>query len=266
MEGLQWLQTDDGSLTLWDADLDETYHSGCGALAESLVVYLQYSGVAQRLMSGQSTHVLEYGLGTATAFLLTAGLAQATRTPLDYWAFENKLLSSEIWRELPLRESLVHLQQAHPAQTCLPIDIAEHVEQLQVSLVRARATLVDDHPLDTKHEIVRWSLSPDVQLNVCLGDARQLEVQASVPRDYFHSAYFDPFSPETNPQLWTEAALESACSHLRVSGTLTSYCVKSNVRRALQHLGMQVEKLPGPPGGKREVLRAYKRSQTTRAR
>ncbi len=43
--GLHWQITDDGSRTLWDERLDETYHSGCGAVAESLVVYLLNSGV-----------------------------------------------------------------------------------------------------------------------------------------------------------------------------------------------------------------------------
>ena len=41
-------------------------------------------------------------------------------------------------------------------------------------------------------------------------------------------------------------------------GILTTYCAKGIVRRMLQTAGFTVERLPGPPGGKREILRARK--------
>ncbi len=85
-DGLHWQITDDGSRTLWNAALDETFHSGCGAVAESLVVYLMNSGVHQRLVTGQGSAVLEYGFGTATAFLLTAADACRYGTALQYRA------------------------------------------------------------------------------------------------------------------------------------------------------------------------------------
>ena len=37
-----------------------------------------------------------------------------------------------------------------------------------------------------------------------------------------------------------------------------TYCAKGAVRRLLQSVGFTVERLPGPPGGKREILRATK--------
>ena len=50
--------------------------------------------------------------------------------------------------------------------------------------------------------------------------------------------YFDAFAPEKQPE--------------------TTYCAKGAVRRMLQAAGFTVERLPGPPGGKREILRATK--------
>lgn len=46
-------------------------------------------------------------------------------------------------------------------------------------------------------------------------------------------------------------------------GILTTYCAKGVVRRMLQAAGFTVERLPGPPGGKREILRAKKIPLTT---
>lgn len=42
------------------------------------------------------------------------------------------------------------------------------------------------------------------------------------------------------------------------NGILTTYCAKGIIRRLLQAIGFRVERLPGPPGGKREILRASK--------
>ena len=55
-------------------------------------------------------------------------------------------------------------------------------------------------------------------------------------------AYFDAFAPDKQEGVWTPV--------------LVTYCAKGSVRRDLQSAGFDVERLPGPPGGKREMLRA----------
>ena len=44
---------------------------------------------------------------------------------------------------------------------------------------------------------------------------------------------------------------------LKPEGVLVTYAAKGSVRRAMQSVGFNVERLPGPPG-KREMLRAIK--------
>jgi tRNA U34 5-methylaminomethyl-2-thiouridine-forming methyltransferase MnmC len=44
---------------------------------------------------------------------------------------------------------------------------------------------------------------------------------------------------------------------LNNGGLWISFCAKGSVRRGLQKVGFDVERLPGPPG-KREMLRAIK--------
>jgi tRNA U34 5-methylaminomethyl-2-thiouridine-forming methyltransferase MnmC len=39
---------------------------------------------------------------------------------------------------------------------------------------------------------------------------------------------------------------------------LTTYCAKGEIRRTLQASGLTVERLAGPVGGKREIIRATK--------
>ena len=67
--------------------------------------------------------------------------------------------------------------------------------------------------------------------------------------------YYDAFAPEKQPELWSEEQLARICAGLRRGGILTTYCAKGEVRRSLQRCGLSMERLSGPPGGKREILR-----------
>ncbi|MDE6457225.1 MAG: SAM-dependent methyltransferase, partial [Muribaculum sp.] len=69
---------------------------------------------------------------------------------------------------------------------------------------------------------------------------------------------FVAFAPEKQPEMWSEEALRRVVSVMNPGAVLTTYCAKGAIRRLLQSLGLTVERLPGPPGGKREILRATK--------
>ncbi|KAA3157540.1 SAM-dependent methyltransferase, partial [Akkermansia sp. BIOML-A63] len=70
--------------------------------------------------------------------------------------------------------------------------------------------------------------------------------------------YFDAFAPDKQPEMWEQSLFDTLYKVLNDGGILTTYCAKGVVRRMLQTAGFTVERLPGPPGGKREILRATK--------
>lgn len=74
----------------------------------------------------------------------------------------------------------------------------------------------------------------------------------------FNLVYFDAFSPEAQPELWSAEMFMKIGNMLCRGGVLTTYCSKSSVQRNLRSAGFTVEKHPGPPH-KREVIRAFKR-------
>ena len=76
-------------------------------------------------------------------------------------------------------------------------------------------------------------------------------------KESYDLIYFDAFSPESQPELWTEMIFEKMYSALRTGGILVTYCAKGIVKRRLKSVGFMVENLPGPPG-KREITRATK--------
>lgn len=70
--------------------------------------------------------------------------------------------------------------------------------------------------------------------------------------------FYDAFAPEKQPEMWTLELMQKMYQLLAPNGVLTTYCAKGVVRRMLQQVGFKVERLAGPVGGKREILRAIK--------
>jgi hypothetical protein len=279
---LDWIVTDDGSRTLWDQKLQETYHSGCGAAAESLIVYLSNSGVLGRLQQGLATSVFEMGLGTCTTLLLTAAFAASRDTPLDYWAVDNRILPSEIIQHLDILSHLDRILQQNThllgtAGNVVRPDF-EQMDSLLATLLAAWPSqkdleLLQQHdrksafPATMQSQVLTPSsfdiqLSQTIRLRLLVGDATQigwskLMGERETP---FDSIFFDAFSPDSTPELWTELMLGNMYQLLQAGGTLTSYCVKSGIRRTLERVGFSVQRLPGPFAGKREVLLAVRAS------
>lgn len=250
--GFDWLVTDDGSRTLVNRETGETFHSGCGAVAETLAVYLHNSGVAKRLLRQEPTSVLEYGFGTGLAFLLTSALAEIHSSKLKYRALENEILTPDIYRELKLAEALRNLSPIQRQQ--LGVQAVEEFTEVVARLSESLCGAIDQFGADRSDTWV--PLSDCVALKLSVGDARVTNLRGQGAA--WDAVYFDPFCPENCPELWCSRVYETVFEQLKPGAGLVSYCVKSSVRRELESTGFVVEKLSGPEGGKREVLRAIK--------
>lgn len=216
--------TADGSPTLFSPQSGEHYHSTHGAIQESQHIYLGLG--LQRYLDLHpgltSIRILEVGFGTGLNALLTQALAEERGIHIHYSTLEL----------YPLQESVYSL---------LRYAVGHTNDLQQVSL-------------QTLHRSP-WNstvgLSPHFEL--C---KMQLDL-----RDYTHAMqsvdviYFDAFSPEAQPELWTQDVFAKMAEASHSGSILTTYCAKGVVRRTLQSVGYVVERLPGPPG-KREVLRA----------
>lgn len=224
-------RTRDGSLTLYSARYAQAYGSRHGALTEALEVFLKPSGVAARLAAGRA-RVLEVGFGTGLNFFVTA--RAALRTPgarLHYVALERDLLTAA---ELAALGYGALLGEEGLVEAFLAWRSGPASEAQPFSFARSGA---------------------EVTLELRLGDAAERVRGLACAH---HAVYQDAFSPEVNPELWTPAFLACLAAALVPGGTLTSYCVQGEVRRRLAALGLVPHKRPGPQGGKREVLLAYK--------
>ncbi|GAA5504768.1 tRNA (5-methylaminomethyl-2-thiouridine)(34)-methyltransferase MnmD [Novipirellula caenicola] len=243
--------TDDGSRTLINKATGDSYHSSSGALSETRAVYLQNSGVAERLSAHRATRVLEIGLGTGMGMFVTVDQAVQHGTPLDYLAIEHRWLPAAVVRELS-PESWVE-------NTAV---VSDYLQWRATIPHDGRSRLGDDVPVLSAepHDKIQapmfhWQAGPEQIVQIHVVDVLSWQFDG----EPFDAIYFDPFAPDTNSELWQTPTLQLMYKLLNTAGRLVTYCVKREVRDRLAAVGFEVQKIRGPEGGKREVLVAVRR-------
>ncbi|MBD5217937.1 MAG: tRNA (5-methylaminomethyl-2-thiouridine)(34)-methyltransferase MnmD [Bacteroidales bacterium] len=212
--------TADGTPTLYRADIDEHYHSVKGALAESRHVYVE-SGWRKAAETHRPVRVFEVGFGSGLNAAVTASAASEAEIPTEYY-------SAELY---PL-----------PTETAALISKSIPEEYL-------KAFAEVNHALWNE----RIQINPFFMLMKMEANLLTMTLPADID-----AVYFDAFAPEKQPEMWDEAIFRRLYAAMRPGGILTTYCAKGNIRRMLRQIGFLTERLPGPPGGKREILRASK--------
>jgi tRNA U34 5-methylaminomethyl-2-thiouridine-forming methyltransferase MnmC len=239
---LEITRTTDGSDTLFNPDLNQHYHSTYGAVQESKHIFIEngflpaieksYSGVC---LETKSLNILEIGFGTGLNALLTQNESEKARVPVVYNSLEAFPITFETWSKLNYPEFLGSVDHAtvfgkiHQAHWNQPVQISTYFR-----LVKIHDTLESVLHLKSKSFIS--------------------------PVHPFHLVYFDAFSPDVQPELWTAKVFNQIYKSMANNGILVTYSVKGTVVRSLKSVGFFVEKLPGPPG-KRHILRAIKKTQ-----
>lgn len=214
------IKTSDGSDTLYVQDLDEHYHSAFGAVQESMHIFIK---AGLQTFTKASLTIFEAGFGTGLNAWLTYLQSRDSGLKIRYFSIEKYPLPENIFESLNyssfLNEDNCIFLKMHHAHWNEEVKISDnfHLTKIQEDL-----TAFD------------FKLLPETDL-----------------------IYFDAFSPDKQPELWSQTIFDSLYSRISPGGKLVTYCAKGAVRRSLIKSGFSVERIPGPPG-KREMLRAGK--------
>lgn len=222
MQHLEIQTTDDGSATLFVPELDEHYHSVKGAYTEALHIYRDCAylhGASHATDHGRPLRLLEIGFGTGLNAAVTAMTVSGER-PVHYITLE----------KYPVEAGLVGM---------LGYDAF-----VDASLFAAIHAAPWEQPTTVVAHFVLEKRCCDL-------------LTAPLPQD-IDIVYFDAFAPEKQPEMWSAEVFARIYQAMRPGGVLTTYCAKGAIRRLLQSTGFVVERLAGPMGGKREILRATK--------
>lgn len=214
-------KTADGSYTLFVPELDEHYHSVKGALTESEHIFIN---MGLKHSSATTPRILEIGFGTGLNAFLTSLEAQKEKRNIFYTTIEKYPLDMETIKRLDYPEL-----------------IAPEESELFYSI-----------------HSVAWNSPQTVSeyftIEKVEGDFTEYHFKKG-----YDIIYFDAFAPEKQPEMWSQELFDNLYEVLNDNGILTTYCAKGVVRRMLQKAGFTVERLAGPPGGKREILRGIKK-------
>ena len=237
-------RTDDGSATLFVPELNEHYHSTKGARTESQHIFID---MGLKASPAATPRVLEIGFGTGLNAWLTLEEAERSRRNIHYTGLELYPLDWQTVEQLGYISSDEQLT-IHRKQTATDEQFTPNDEKEQQPAIELFKQL---HTSPWEKDV---QLTPHFTLRKIETDVNKLRVENSP----FNLVYFDAFAPEKQPEMWSQELFNRLYVLLDRDGILTTYCAKGVVRRMLQTAGFTVERLPGPPGGKREILRARK--------
>jgi tRNA U34 5-methylaminomethyl-2-thiouridine-forming methyltransferase MnmC len=214
--------TQDGSYTLYSKEHEVTYHSRYGAIQESNHVFI-HSGLLPHLKKQDKISILELGFGTGLNVLLTwKNIVDIDTVHVDYHSFD----------VYPLPEDLLN--------ACV------YEDHLKIPTSISKNILTSD-----------WDKLIEVDSRFKLTKHNKDILEETLTDNYFDIVYFDAFSPESQPELWSASLFEKIYESMTGQAVLVTYCAKGEVKRILKKIGFTLESLPGPPG-KREMTRATK--------
>ncbi len=218
---LELLRTKDGSFTLYDRELDETYHSKSGARSESRHVFIERGLFAPALEEERKEgelRILELGLGTGLNALLTLEEADSHGIRTHYEGIEPFPLGQEIIEALLEKEGKDNLRRIHSVDWERPS-----------------------------------SLTPFFTLF-----KRQIALEELEDGEPFDLIYFDAFGGKVRSELWEFPLLERILRRGKKGAVFVTYASKGSLKRALKRMNWEFETLEGALG-KREMIRAVKK-------
>ena len=220
------IPTADGSNTLFNETIGEHYHSKHGALQESKHVFID-AGLkfAAQSFPGKPLAILEIGFGTGLNFLMTSAYAEEQNLVISYTGIE-----------------------AYPLSTG-----------------ELASTRYDQYVPSAIWETFINNYDNAISATITLNASQELTIPHTTLQDFkaepeFDLVYFDAFSVQHQPEMWSDEIIGHVCSFLKPGGIFVTYAITGKLKRALKSFGMTIEKLPGAPG-KREMLRAVKNMQ-----
>lgn len=219
-KNLELIITKDGSHSIYNSALNETYHSVGGAIQESEHIYIQH-GFKSLSVETNPIKILEIGFGTGLNAILTLKEAVNEKLQILYTTLEPYPLSEEIIKAL------------------------NYPSYFRESFLKEKFFVLHSCPWEENNQI-----TPDF-----LFIKEQIKIEEFNTEEKFDLVYYDAFAPSKQADIWDINNLKKVKDMMKVGGILITYCSNGKFKRDLKEAGFTIESLPGPLG-KREITRA----------
>ena len=196
--------TKDNSITFYNEEYCETYHSVTGAVEEAFKKFAE--PVLEAIKGKSEVKILDvcFGLGYNSAAAIDRILEHNLRADITIVGLE---------KDKKILEKIKSLQ---------PGIMSYHVIQ---------DTIENNYAYD------REGVKVDIKIGDALKTIKKIKTK-------FDVIFLDPFSPKKNPELWTEQFFKELRKLIKPDGILTTYSCAGQVRRNLKAAGFQVKDGP----------------------
>tara|TARA_Y100000310_G_scaffold335662_1_gene418246 strand:+ start:546 stop:1205 length:660 start_codon:yes stop_codon:yes gene_type:complete len=203
--------TADNSESFLNEEVGETYHSQTGAVEEALKKYAIPCKIKELAKAGK-IRILDmfFGMGYNSAMAISVALKENPNCEIEVVGIEND------------PEIVNKIQEVNP-----PISFFKHYKKL------------NQKSLEFKEN--------NVTVKLLLGDAR--EKVKELKEEHFDAIFYDPFSPKTAPDMWTEKLFQEMFRVIKNSGILATYSCARMVRENMSKSGLFYDE--GPIVGRR---------------
>ena len=221
---LKIVKTNDGSDTIYNKEIDESYHSLHGSIKESEHVYIN-AGL-DRVMNNKknkSISILEIGLGTGLNVMLTINYAKQKSIKIFYHAIEPFPIENSILKKLNYSRKIKEFNNK----------IFEKI-----------------HNCESQNVI---KLSNNFLFKRSINRLEKI----SLKKEKYDLIFFDAFAPSKQPDIWAEKNFSNIKYAMKSEGIIVTYSSTKRLKKILENLKFKIEILAGPIG-KKEMTRAIK--------
>ncbi len=194
--------TEDGSITYFSPEFEETFHSEYGAVQEVQEQFIEPCRLVDLAQKDIPIRLINtcYGLGYNSAAAIETVLTTNPACPIEIYTME---LDPLVIRQASQENVLHPWPKAHSLLGSLP-------ETTEVQ-------------------------SGSLTFHLLLGDARQRI--ADIPKGWANAVFHDPFSPTACPELWTVEFFQALAQTMEREGILSTYSSSAAARKAILEAG-----------------------------
>ena len=215
---LELVNTYDGSNSLKNLIINDSYHSKYGAINESKHIFIN-NGLKR--ISKKKIRVLEIGFGTGLNALLTQLYCDKKKQNIIYHTIDNLPLKKDTYSSL------------------------NYCDQLKI-----------DKDIFLKIHNSLWENEIELS-NFFVLKKINCDFTKKLFIEKYDLIYFDAFSPSKQPEMWVLDNFKKLYNCLNRNGVLITYSSKGDVKRTIKEVGFNVFSVEGPTG-KREITLACK--------
>jgi radical SAM protein (TIGR01212 family) len=216
---LKSVKTEDGSITLWNDEYREHYHTPAGARLEAMEKYIVPGKLKERLAKGP-VKLLDvcFGLGYNSLTAMNCAI-EGTTSPLS---------AADAEDSVPPALSITALEMDRRAV----FSAAQHIQSLP------NDSFQWNECLSSLYESQACNRHPGTSISIAWGDARYTATLQ--PEASFDLIFLDAFSTQRNSELWTVDFFRTLRRLMKPDAVLITYCAALPVRAGLLEAGFSV--------------------------